>query len=79
MEALSRQMATIISMVAAGFGVALVPASMRAFAPPDVVFKPLARNDVLSHLAVIHRRNERSPAVLQLLERCRELKVRRPK
>ncbi|MGO4329920.1 LysR family transcriptional regulator [Cupriavidus sp. 2TAF22] len=78
-EALSRQMATIISMVAAGFGVAFIPASMRAFAPPDVVFKPLARNDVLSHLAVIHRRNERSPAVLRLLERCRQLKGRRQK
>jgi len=78
-EALSRQMATIISMVAAGFGVAFVPASMRAFAPPDVVFKPLARNDVLSHLAVIHRRNERSPAVLQLLARCRERKGPRRK
>ncbi len=70
-EALSRQMSTIIGMVAAGFGVALIPASMRAFAPPDVVFKPLARNDVVSHLAVIHRKNERSPSVLRMVERCR--------
>ncbi|MDR3385082.1 LysR substrate-binding domain-containing protein [Cupriavidus basilensis] len=73
-EALSTQMATIISMVAAGFGVALIPASMRAFAPPDVVFKPLARNDVASQLAVVHRKNERSPTVLRLIERCREAK-----
>ncbi|MGT2512365.1 LysR family transcriptional regulator [Cupriavidus basilensis] len=71
-EALSSQMATIISMVAAGFGVALIPASMRAFAPPDVVFKPLARNEVTSQLAVVHRKNERSPTVLRLIERCRQ-------
>ncbi|MGT2432365.1 LysR family substrate-binding domain-containing protein [Cupriavidus basilensis] len=71
-EALSSQMATIISMVAAGFGVALIPASMRAFAPPDVVFKLLARNEVTSQLAVVHRKNERSPTVLRLIERCRQ-------
>lgn len=70
-EALSSQMATIISMVAAGFGVALIPASMRAFAPPDVIFRPLARNEVMSQLAVIHRNNERAPTVLRLIERCR--------
>ena len=78
-EALSSQMATIISMVAAGFGVALIPASMRAFAPPDVVFKPLARNEVTSQLAVVHRKNERSPTVLRLIERCRQGRGRQPK
>ncbi|AOZ00949.1 LysR family transcriptional regulator [Cupriavidus sp. USMAHM13] len=70
-ETLSPQMSTIVSMVAAGFGVALVPESMRAFAPPDVVYRPLAQQAVRSPLAVAHRRNVQAPAVLRLLERCR--------
>jgi DNA-binding transcriptional LysR family regulator len=72
-EALSSQMSTVISMVAAGFGVAFIPASMRNFSQPDVVFKTLERADVVSHLAVAYRRTVRSQATLNLLDRCREL------
>jgi len=76
-RALSSQMSTIISMVAAGFGVAFIPESMRNFAQPEVVFRPLLRNDVVSHLAVVHRKNVSSPPVLRLIERCRKQATRR--
>lgn len=71
-EALSRQMSTIISMVAAGFGVALIPVSMTRFAQPDVAFRPLLQNDARSHLALAHRKNVRSPAAQQLIRLCRK-------
>jgi DNA-binding transcriptional LysR family regulator len=70
-QALSSQMSTVISMVAAGFGVALIPASMSLFSPPDVVFKPLVQGDVQSRLAVIHRKNVRLPPVLRFIEHIR--------
>jgi DNA-binding transcriptional LysR family regulator len=77
-RALSSQMSTIISMVAAGFGVAFIPESMSNFSQPDVVFRPLMRNDVVSHLAAVHRKNASSPPVLRLIERCRTLARRLP-
>ncbi|MFB5147995.1 LysR family transcriptional regulator [Burkholderia orbicola] len=70
-QALSRQMSTIISMVAAGFGVALIPASMTRFAQPDVAFRPLVQNDVVSYLALAHRKSIHSPAVQQMIRLCR--------
>ncbi len=36
-----RQMQTLIALVAAGFGIALLPASLATDARPDVVFRPL--------------------------------------
>ncbi|WP_369348338.1 LysR substrate-binding domain-containing protein [Stenotrophomonas sp. JAG2] len=36
-----RQMQTLIALVAAGFGIALLPASLATAARPDVVFRPL--------------------------------------
>ncbi|AIP11303.1 LysR family transcriptional regulator [Burkholderia pseudomallei MSHR338] len=70
-EALSNQMSTIISMVAAGFGVAFIPASMTNFSQPDVVFKSLAHVDSVSRLSVAYRKNVRAPTVLNMLDRCR--------
>jgi DNA-binding transcriptional LysR family regulator len=62
-EVMSPQMSIVISMVAAGFGVAIVPASTQTFVPPDVVFRPLKNNDVTSALSMIHCYNNHSPAV----------------
>ncbi|MGU7839292.1 LysR family transcriptional regulator [Burkholderia sp. AW33-5] len=70
-EALSRQMSTIISMVAAGFGVALVPASLSRFAQPDVVFRALVQTDLTSHLALAYRKNRPSPPAQRLILLCR--------
>jgi DNA-binding transcriptional LysR family regulator len=61
-DVFSPQATVLISMVAAGFGVALVPASARAFSPADVVFRPLAGTAVRSKLSVIGHRRHASPA-----------------
>ncbi len=62
-EVMSSQMSIVISMVSAGFGVAIVPASTRAFLPPDVVIRPIEGNEVTSALSMIHAYNNHSPAV----------------
>jgi len=70
-EVFGPQTSILISMVAAGFGVALVPASTRSFAPSDVVFVPLSNNSIKSTLAMVHAYNNRSPAVRAFLETAR--------
>lgn len=62
-EVMSSQMSIVISMVAAGFGVAIVPASTQTFMPHDVVFRPIENNDVTSALSMVHAYNNQSPAV----------------
>lgn len=53
----------IVSLVAAGFGVALVPESVRAVQVPGLCFRPLAEN-YWSQLYLLGRHNERRPHVL---------------
>jgi DNA-binding transcriptional LysR family regulator len=62
-EVFSAQTSIIISMVAAGFGVALVPESIRRFAPADVRMLPLKDTSVRSTLSMIYARQNPSPAV----------------
>ena len=63
---------TIISLVAAGFGVCLVVDIVRHLKIPNVIYVPLKNVDVKSNLIVVHRRFERSATVAKLLERVRE-------
>lgn len=67
-EVFGPQTSILISMVAAGFGVALVPASTRSFAPSDVVFIPLSDNAIKSTLSLVYMYTNRSPAVRALLD-----------
>lgn len=55
-----RQMQTLIALVAAGFGVALLPASLATNARTDVVFRPLQvdASDALSRLDLFMAWNE---------------------
>jgi len=55
-----RQMQTLIALVAAGFGVALLPASLATNARADVVFRPLQMDasDALSRLDLFMAWNE---------------------
>lgn len=62
-EVFAAQTSIMISMVAAGFGVSLVPASSRFFAPSDVCFVPLSCNPVMSRLSMIYAHSNRSPSV----------------
>lgn len=71
-EVFSSQASILISMVAAGFGVALVPVSTEAFAPSDVVFKRLLGTTVRSSLSMASSSRSRSPAVRAFVQACRQ-------
>ena len=63
----AQSLTTIIGLVAAGSGVAIVPESLHYMSVPSVVFRPLADLELVSELAVAYRRDERSPAVNRFL------------
>ncbi|WP_458068125.1 LysR family substrate-binding domain-containing protein, partial [Pseudomonas aeruginosa] len=65
-RALSRKTSQL-QLIEAGFGVALVPASMRAIAPPAVRFLPLAEAEAYSEVALAWRRDD-SPLVEGFVE-----------
>ena len=64
------QITTIVSLAAAGLGVAIVPHSLSQLHIAGAVFKPLAVSDV-SRLVFAHRRNESAPATLALIREAR--------
>jgi DNA-binding transcriptional LysR family regulator len=67
------QMHAIVSMVAAGFGVALVPASLRHLSQPGVTYRSCDPAPALlrADLALVWRRADPSPAVAAFLEVAR--------
>jgi len=54
---------TMMTLVAAGLGVAIVPQSIVCIQIPGVVYRPLARQGSPDELAAAFRRNEQAPAV----------------
>lgn len=66
------EVATLISLVAAGHGVSLIPETVAYLKLQDVQYVPLADTEPYSELVVIHRRFERSAAVRALLAKIRE-------
>jgi DNA-binding transcriptional LysR family regulator len=62
-----RQMQTLVALVAAGFGVALLPASVATHAREDVVFRPLevAAPGELSRLDLFMAWNETRPSAIR--------------
>ena len=65
------EMSSTVGLVAAGLGVALLPASARVMQLPGVAFCSLQGVQAVSELLVVHRRFERSAAVRTLLDRLR--------
>ena len=65
--------ATLVSFVAAGLGVALVPASVQHLRITGATYRPLIGSTVEVELAVVHRRDETSPHVARVLARIGEL------
>ncbi|MGH8383935.1 MAG: LysR family transcriptional regulator [Pseudomonas sp.] len=64
----------VIALVSLGQGVAVVPESVVGHVSlPNVVYKPIGDCDASSWLALIHRRFEKSAAVLRYIERVRRL------
>src|SRR6478609_8730337 len=64
---------TLVSFVAAGLGVALVPESVQHLRITGAVYRPLADTTPTVELAVATRRGETSPAVQQVLAVARRL------
>ena len=64
---------TLVSFVAAGLGVALVPESVQHLRITGAVYRPLAETSPTVELAVATRRGETSPAVRQVLTVARGL------
>ncbi len=58
------QIASIVHLVAAGFGVAIVPESMSQLGPEAVVFKPLLNGGPKAPLAFARSESDTSPIVL---------------
>ena len=67
------QMQTIVSLVAAGIGVALVPATLENLSRRGLVYRPLAGTAAKLQLAVAWRRDNRSPLLEAFLNVVREM------
>lgn len=63
-----RETATLVTFVAAGIGVALVPEPVRSLALAGVVFRELADVHLTSELVVATRVQESSPAVARVVD-----------
>lgn len=57
------QIATSVTLVACGLGVALVPASVRQLQIAGAVYRPIAGKAPVARLALVYRRGETSPIV----------------
>ncbi len=64
---------TLVAFVAAGLGVALVPASVRHLAITGAACRPLSGTSPAVELAVATRADERSPVVREVLRMVDEL------
>lgn len=66
------EIGTMVSLIAAGFGVSLVADTFAAIQLPGLRYVPL-KEEYYSQLIVVHRRFERSPAVQSLLQGIRSI------
>jgi len=64
---------TLVSFVAAGLGVALVPASVQHLRITGATYRPLLDSTSEVELAIAHRRDEAGTHVLRVLTRIREV------
>jgi DNA-binding transcriptional LysR family regulator len=65
--------ATVVSFVAAGIGIAVVPEGLEVLTRPGVVFRFVAPPAPVTHLAAVHRAGNLPPAVEGLVGVVREL------
>ncbi|HTV84295.1 MAG TPA: LysR substrate-binding domain-containing protein [Dyella sp.] len=64
----AREASTIIGLVAAGFGVSILPASCRHSGVEGVSYVPLADAESMSEIHVVYRQDERSPLVPRFVQ-----------
>ena len=65
--------ATVVSFVAAGIGIALVPEGLKVLSRPGVVFRIVAPPAPITRLAAVHRAGTLPPVVDGLIRLVREL------
>ncbi len=75
----ARDSATIIGLVAAGVGIAIVPGDTRCIALDGVVYQPLADPDATSTLHLAYREQANDPHVKALLVRLRQAGGAKPR
>ncbi len=68
----SPQISSAANLVSAGFGVAVVPASMRQVQVEGVSHHELKGKPLATGIALVHRQRERSPAVLNFVRILRQ-------
>ena len=69
--------AALVTLVAAGMGIALVPASLRHLGINGVTFRPLRRPQLTVALALAYREDNTGPLVRRFLETARSVVRRR--
>lgn len=62
------QFTTMISLVAAEFGVSILPASISQWQNPGVAYRPIAGDGLMAPLVLVHRPGETSPVVRNFIE-----------
>lgn len=62
------KLSTIVSLVAAGVGIALVPVALQRLALPGVVFRPLAAPAVTIPLSIVWRKDDQNVALKAFLD-----------
>jgi DNA-binding transcriptional LysR family regulator len=71
----SPQISSAANLVAAGFGVAVVPASIRQIQVEGVSYHELQGKPLSTGIALIHRPREKSPTVLNFVRILRQQRV----
>ncbi|WP_168793993.1 LysR family transcriptional regulator [Paraburkholderia aromaticivorans] len=71
----SPRISSAANLVAAGFGVAVVPASIRQIQVESVSYHGLRGNPLSTGIALIHRQREKSPTVLNFVRILRQQRV----
>lgn len=69
----SPQISSAVNMVAAGFGVALIPESVRQVPTGGVTYHPLHGEPLRTGIALVHRPREQSPVIQNLARATRAL------
>jgi DNA-binding transcriptional LysR family regulator len=70
----SPQISSTANLVAAGFGVTLIPASIRQFQAEGVTFHELQGKPLRTGIALVHRPRERAQTVLNFIKVMRDAK-----
>lgn len=64
----ARQMQTVISLVSSGFGVALVPQSLKTLQRKGVAYVELKEKSLLLQIGLLHRTHDDNPVIQTFLE-----------